>query len=465
MNYMGTLLKGICKIVVVILTYYRFFEKNAIFLKRFLIMGKTAFFKKTLLFIVVSFISLNAQYLENSKYSGVGLPYFEAAVYRQFAFDKKNIRLTTICNFLYDDLAFEKSDSGGYNAKVKLITAVYNDKDRMVNSRVVEKEVFLDKYEMTNSRSDNITITNEFLVEPGKYIVLLKAIDMKTQKQLQRKVNVEMPDYSKFELSLSDIRIYKDVVIDSLGRIIRFVPAYTNNFTNRMAVFYTAFDIFSKQDTIAASIRLSMINSDDEAEIDTTFNKILIGQLTTQLLNISIRELKHNAYTISVKVKTKKGKAETKRFVSFYWTEVPGTEEDIDLAFRQMAYIADTDSLDYYEDKSLADKQAYFKRYWKRHDPNPDTEKNELQDEYFRRVNYANQHFSAFNMPGWKTDRGRIYIKFGAPDEIDRHPFDMDSKPYIIWRYYGIRKEFVFVDVSGFGDYRLDPSYYNVEFE
>jgi GWxTD domain-containing protein len=428
-------------------------------------MRKIYFIKKSLLFIALSFMTINAQYLENSKYSGVGLPYFEAAVYRQFAFDKKNSRVTTICNFLYDDLAFEKSDSGGFNAKVKLITAIYNDKDRMVNSRIVEKEVFLEDYDLTNSRSDKVTITNEFLVEPGKYFILLKSIDMKTQQQIQRKIEIDIKDYSKEELCVSDIRLYSDVVVDSLGRIIRFIPAYGSNFTNRMSVFYAAFDIYSKKDTIPATIRMSLINKDNETEIDTTIKKVLVSQLSTQIMSISVRKLKRNAYTIKVKVKTKKGKAESKRFVSFFWTEVPGTEEDIDLAFRQMTYIADSDSLDYYEDKSFAEKQAFFKRYWKRHDPNPDTEKNELQDEFFRRINYANSHFSAFNMPGWKTDRGRIYIKFGSPDEVDRHPFDMDSKPYIIWRYYSVRKEFVFVDVSGFGDYRLDPAYYNVEYE
>ena len=50
---------------------------------------------------------------------------------------------------------------------------------------------------------------------------------------------------------------------------------------------------------------------------------------------------------------------------------------------------------------------------------------------------------------------GMIYILFGPPTSVDRHPFEVDSKPYEVWNYYQINKQFVFLDESGFGDYRL----------
>ena len=86
-------------------------------------------------------------------------------------------------------------------------------------------------------------------------------------------------------------------------------------------------------------------------------------------------------------------------------------------------------------------------------------------EEYFRRVNYANREYSNFNEGGWLSDRGRILIKFGYPDDIERHPYELDSVPYVIWRYYSLRKVFVFADRSGFGDYRLLPEYMNYEFQ
>ena len=80
-----------------------------------------------------------------------------------------------------------------------------------------------------------------------------------------------------------------------------------------------------------------------------------------------------------------------------------------------MRYILPYDSLSKYKDADLEAKQTYFKRFWKERDPNPKTPNNELKDEYFRRINYANRNYTAFGQPGWITDRGRILIKFGFP--------------------------------------------------
>ena len=143
---------------------------------------------------------------------------------------------------------------------------------------------------------------------------------------------------------------------------------------------------------------------------------------------------------------------------------MPETASDIGLALRQMQYIVSVDSLDTYEDASPKQMKAFFERFWARRDPNPETKGNELMQEYFSRVNYANREFSSFTEDGWLSDRGRILIKFGVPDDIERHPFEVDSYPYVIWRYYSLRRTFLFVDRTGFGEYRLDPRYQSEEY-
>ncbi|MCK4723767.1 MAG: GWxTD domain-containing protein, partial [Dehalococcoidia bacterium] len=57
--------------------------------------------------------------------------------------------------------------------------------------------------------------------------------------------------------------------------------------------------------------------------------------------------------------------------------------------------------------------------------------------------------------PGWESDMGMVYIIYGQPDDIERHPFDIDRKPYQIWFYYSKGWRFVFMDVNMLGDYRL----------
>ena len=67
------------------------------------------------------------------------------------------------------------------------------------------------------------------------------------------------------------------------------------------------------------------------------------------------------------------------------------------------------------------ERDQFVEQFWLRRDPTPDTVENEFKEEHYRRIAYANEHFAA-GIPGWKTDRGRIYIVYGKPDEIESHP-------------------------------------------
>ncbi len=67
------------------------------------------------------------------------------------------------------------------------------------------------------------------------------------------------------------------------------------------------------------------------------------------------------------------------------------------------------------------ERDQFIEQFWLRRDPTPDTVENEYKEEHYRRIAYSNEHFAA-GIPGWKTDRGRIYIMYGPPDEIDSHP-------------------------------------------
>src|SRR5216117_3445124 len=67
------------------------------------------------------------------------------------------------------------------------------------------------------------------------------------------------------------------------------------------------------------------------------------------------------------------------------------------------------------------ERERFIEEFWRRRDPDPDTEENEFKEEYYERIPYANEHFAS-GIPGWKTDRGRIYIMYGKPHEKESHP-------------------------------------------
>ncbi len=118
------------------------------------------------------------------------------------------------------------------------------------------------------------------------------------------------------------------------------------------------------------------------------------------------------------------------------------------------------------------ERDAFIEAFWQRRDPTPDTAENEFKEEHYQRMAYANEHFAA-GIPGWKTDRGRIYIMYGKPDEIDSHPSggtyerpieegggETSTFPFEDWRYRyieGIGQEIIieFVDNCMCGDYHM----------
>jgi len=118
------------------------------------------------------------------------------------------------------------------------------------------------------------------------------------------------------------------------------------------------------------------------------------------------------------------------------------------------------------------ERDNFIEAFWQRRDPTPDTEENEYKEEHYRRIAYSNEHFAA-GIPGWKSDRGRIYIMYGPADEVDSHPSggtyerpieegggETSTFPFEDWRYRyleGIGQEVIieFVDTCMCGDFHM----------
>ena len=119
-----------------------------------------------------------------------------------------------------------------------------------------------------------------------------------------------------------------------------------------------------------------------------------------------------------------------------------------------------------------AERDVFIEGFWQRRDPTPDTAENEYKEEHYRRIAYANEHYAA-GIPGWRTDRGRIYVMYGPPTSIDSHPMggpyqrtaeegggQTSTFPFETWRYrylegIGQEIEIEFVDDCGCGAYEM----------
>src|SRR5438874_4724342 len=159
------------------------------------------------------------------------------------------------------------------------------------------------------------------------------------------------------------------------------------------------------------------------------------------------------------------------------------TMKELDSAYRQwltedVTYIISPEERNaFLQLDTNEEREQFIEQFWLRRSSNPDLPENDFKEEHYRRIAYANEHFAS-GIPGWRTDRGRIYIIWGPADEVDSHPtggtYDRpmnegggstSTYPWEMWRYrylegIGNNVEIEFVDPSGSGEYRMtmDPS-------
>jgi GWxTD domain-containing protein len=133
------------------------------------------------------------------------------------------------------------------------------------------------------------------------------------------------------------------------------------------------------------------------------------------------------------------------------------TEEELDEIYATMKIIMDTREKELYEQSGVEGKANVLHAFWLRNDPDPETAYNEFKTDFYNRVQMANDLYRAEKLDGWKTDRGRVLLQYGVPNNVERTESSQERKPFEIWSYYGIQGgvEFIFVDRTGYGSYKL----------
>jgi GWxTD domain-containing protein len=135
-------------------------------------------------------------------------------------------------------------------------------------------------------------------------------------------------------------------------------------------------------------------------------------------------------------------------------------QAQLDEAEEPLALIAKSGELSVYNDKlSLAAKRKFLTDFWARRDPSPGTPQNENRDQFYNAIAYANKNYregGRASVPGWKSDRGRVYAKNGVPDDVLRRSQVGNAPPYEVWRYSkGKGRYYIFADRTGFGAYNV----------
>ena len=344
-----------------------------------------------------------------------------------------------------DYLQFEKKDSL-YFANYE-INAVLSEGEKTLFTESWLKQVTLDNFEATNSRS-----------QFQYHIFLLRNI-FPDETLSGFRCKVEFRDrishqsaLMKRTLSLSPrhTKIAFLTAAPQKNKKLPLVPTIsTLNFPNAYWSF-ARFNAGAARD-LRAQIRLYREQGEQQVLMRQGFVDLQPDSNAVDLLyKLPTDSMPEGRYLLRFQVDTMM----VEKSFDYLWFEKPTYLYKYDLAVRPMRYILSEEEWKNVKSMGLERLTQWFKQYWKQRDPTPATEYNELLNEFYQRVSEANRKFSSRHKEGWETDRGKILILYGPPKKIKNRAFATDTAPHVIWIYdEGLR--FLFVDTKRNGDFKL----------
>ena len=378
--------------------------------------------------------------------------------------DKPNqSRLDVYIKVPYDELQFLKTPSDSFRAKYEVTVVIFDQDDFQADGKTWQRTVTVGSFAETSLRTRYSYSHISFDLDPGTYRVTVGLMDLDTRKTLTQKTKLELRDFDNDKLTISDVLFADSVHVTPDGAVKAF--PHVNTPRRRAGSLYGLFYVYSKKDLGPYSVRLIIRNAKRKKVFQDTRKFPRVGMATPIVFAVPDSQLAHGQYAMQIEVKAKKHKAKLETRFLIHWQGMPVTTTDLEKAIQQLQYIARGKEMKKIKKARPEDQMRAFLDFWKRRDPTPGTERNELMEEYYRRVQYANEHFSGMR-EGWKTDMGMVYIMLGPPNDVERNPMtrsymtsfftERPIKAWEVWHYYDLNRYFIFVDENGFGDFRLE---------
>ncbi|MBC8479720.1 MAG: GWxTD domain-containing protein [FCB group bacterium] len=313
------------------------------------------------------------------------------------------------------------------------ITVTDKETDKQAYKKSWSDEIFVSYYEDTRDGSLFHVGESVFDLLPGKYIVsaIIEDRDNHHQWRLKEKITISPPDF------------WSEII-----PMVR-VEGILRHIGNRFKDIDTLFCRFQLTDPFNTDTDLiyKVIQDSDTLTTQTVkFKNLKSGDF--YYIPLALEEGWSGNLTVNLKV----GDRSQDLTVKLYRDMVDNYLIDQEESIKWMSVILP--HADYQQLKRMEheEQRIYLVEYWKSADPTPSTEFNELLDEFYKRVLFCNENFGVLT-EGWRSDQGRIYIKYGKPATVENTASDGYGRSYQIW-YYQSNKQFVFVN-DGFGDYRL----------
>jgi GWxTD domain-containing protein len=360
----------------------------------------------------------------------------------------------------HDEIRFIK-EGDQYIGRYEVTLSIFTPTKQLTHEETWTVDIPVTEFAQT-TQNKLYSLTHRTVdVDPGNYQMTIQLRDQESRKTSQLRKSILVSDFTKDPLSLSDIMLVNRLSTEGAKRTI--VPNISGSINALAEGFFVFFEMYSKPTFDSVDISYKIYDSKKNEVVNRSMKWQAAGHKTQLFVKIDSSGLHMGTYFIAIEVHAMTDssgqavaiKGTTSRTFSIRTSDFPIAIVDLDKAVEQLIYIARESELEYIRSApNEDDKRKRFLEFWSKRDPDPQTQRNELMEEYYSRIQYANQNFTHY-LEGWRSDMGMVYVRFGTPDNIERHPFENYSRPYEIWYFYQLNRQFIFVDESGFGDYRL----------
>lgn len=409
---------------------------------------------------------------------------------------EKTVKFTSVFSFPYSYLPFKKSNRPGreeFYSNASLSMEVFKADPKKFGKRKNENisveglepvgrsfwtdTVYAKSYEESQSKQKFLTGFLDISLKPGIYnYVLQMKRGEETDSRLSRTQSVRVEPYDKMkrgnvilgktlntDKQTPQIELTKmgnDVIYGKDFYALAYIPRYESGgqYTLEINSLEVADEDTSRkkevytqqltQSDIRTGIKPQMASSDGSTYVNLRSSE---DGFAYALVKIPNSNFPNSLFRFTVKKDGEEAVVSQGTFRS-RWVDMPTSLLSLDVSIDMLKYIADKETIKNISNGSHAEREQKFRKFWKERDPTPKTEFNELMAEYYRRIDYAYEHFTTENTVGYNSDQGEVYIKFGPPKDIDRK-FPTSGPTTEIWTYPN--RKFVFRATTGFGDFKL----------
>ena len=357
----------------------------------------------------------------------------------------------------YTSLQFEASPSGfvaRYTVEAEVSRLDSRGRPRNVTtSSIWEQSVTVQMHANTVAENASDLSTHALELPPGRYLLAITLTDLVSSKTFFQEVTVEQRDFSR-TVTMSDVVLLAGYDPERRAIVPRISPdvsagdlqAYYEVYTRNAQTLLVTQELLREGETMQYNRPHQW---SDTLSVDAGRHQ--------QITRIPASDLEFGQYNLVITLQSLDRNLldRASHTLSVRWDGVSSYLNNLEEAIEQLTYIARNRELrDFRRAESQSERRSLFDSFWKRRDPTPGTLRNEAMEEHFYRIDYANQNFGQ-QIPGWKSDRGHVFILHGHPDEVEHQTFSYNNKPWEVWYFFRIGRQYMFVDETGFGDYEL----------